>query len=132
MDRFESLGLKGGVWQGTIHREKAPGRVILTHLGEVVAEVEVTAAGQGQWHVSATIPADRLADGCQTFLLLEDNATGREQPQVNARRLASLPMIMGDVLSEDIQAELSLLRSELDLLKREFRRMASHLANSYQ
>jgi len=130
LDRFESLGLKGGIWQGSLRRDKAPGRVILTHLGEVVGEAEVTNVGEDRWHLSVAVPADRLADGCQTFILLEDGGTGREQPQRTAVRLASLPMIMGTVLDEDLQAEIGLLRAELDLLKREFRRMAANLALS--
>ena len=38
------------------------------------------------------------------------------------RVLASFSIVAGDALAEDIRAELSLLRAELDMLKKAFRR----------
>ncbi len=132
MDRFESLGLKGGVWQGVVRREQPFGRVVLTHLGEVVALAQVVEDGEKSWRISVTIPSERLVEGVQSFLLFEDHGEGLELPQPGAVRLASMPMIAGVALDEDILAELSLFRSELDMLKREFRRMAAALAESRQ
>ena len=37
-------------------------------------------------------------------------------------RLASFTVVMGQPLDEDIRAEMALLRAELDMLKRAFRR----------
>lgn len=132
MDRFESLGLKGGIWQGVVRREQPFGRVVLTHLGEVIALATVTPDGEKSWRISVAIPSERLFDGVQTFLLFEDGGEGLEALGADARRLASLPMIAGGALDEDLLAELGLLRSELDMLKREFRRMAAGLAQAGQ
>ena len=45
MSDFESLGLKGGIWQGVIARAEPPGRLSLVHLGERIAEVLATPEG---------------------------------------------------------------------------------------
>lgn len=125
MERFESVGFKGGVWQGILHRERAPDRVILTHHGETVAQARVTDGGPKIWRIAVAIPADRLSDGVQTFILLEDHGEGSEAPRPGAERLAVLPVLAGAMLDEDIPAELALLKAEVELLKREFRRMAT-------
>ena len=125
MDRFESFGLKSGIWQGVIRREAMPARVIVTCLGEVMAEAQVSADGEKQWRIAVTIPSQFLSDGIQTFLLMEDEGKGLEPPLPGAVSLASLPVIAGAALDEDLLAELSLMRTEIDLLKREFRRMAA-------
>lgn len=125
MDRFESVGLKGGVWQGILHRERAPDRLILTHHGDTVAQARITEGGAGAWKVTVGLPTDRLSEGVQTFILLEDHGEGNEAPRPGAARLASLSVLAGAVLDEDIPAELALLKAELELLKREFRRLAA-------
>lgn len=125
MDEFESLGLKSGIWQGILQRPTAPGRLALVHLGARVADARVTAQEDGSWRVAAAIPAQRLSDGVQTFLLMEDQGTEGEAVQPGALHLASLNIVAGQPIDEDLRAELSLMRSELDLLKRELRRLAA-------
>ena len=65
------------------------------------------------WHVQFTIPHDLLTDGVQTFLI-NDKSTGET--------LDSFAFVMGEALSDDIRAEIDLLRAELDMLKKAFRR----------
>ncbi|MFT4013377.1 MAG: hypothetical protein QM682_08225 [Paracoccus sp. (in: a-proteobacteria)] len=125
---FESLGLKSGIWQGVLRREVAPGRLLLVHLGSRVADARAAAQADGSWRIAAAIPALKLSDGVQTFLLLEDQGEGTEQPQPGALHLASLSIVAGAPLEEDMRAELDLIRSELDLLKKELRRLASNRA----
>ncbi|MDF3607704.1 hypothetical protein PE067_17100 [Paracoccus sp. DMF-8] len=129
-DRFEQIGLKGGIWQGVLHRDARPGRVILTHLGETVTEARVTEDGPGHWRVAVSIPSDRISDGVQSFILVEDGGAGLEPPGPGADRLAVVNLLAGAVLDEDIQAEISLLKAEIELLKREFRRMAAERRSS--
>lgn len=124
MSKFEALGLKGGLWQGVLHREEEPARLVLTHLGDVVSEGRATSEGPSLWRVSVPIPIERISDGIQTFVLLEDQGQGREAAQPGAIRLGSLPLIAGETLDEDLAAEISLLKAEIELLKREFRRVA--------
>ncbi|SDW80158.1 hypothetical protein [Litoreibacter albidus] len=65
------------------------------------------------WHVRFTIPREVLTDGVQTFLINE-KSTGDT--------LDSFAIVTGEVLSDDIRAEMDLLRAELDMLKKAFRR----------
>ncbi|KGJ04855.1 hypothetical protein SAMN04487972_108149 [Paracoccus halophilus] len=125
MSDFESLGLKGGIWQGVIARAEPPGRLSLVHLGERIAEVLATPEGAGQWRIASAIPSGRLSDGVQTFLLLEDRGEGAAPLQPGARQLGKLTLAAGALLDDDLLAELDLMRSELDLVKRELRRLAA-------
>lgn len=125
MDDFETLGLKSGIWQGILTRSAPPGRLVLVHLGSGVAEARVTAQEDGTWRVAAAIPAQRLSDGVQTFLLMEDGGEPGEALQPAARHLASFSIVAGEPIDEDLSAEINLMRSELDLLKREMRRLAA-------
>lgn len=125
MSDFESIGLKGGIWQGILTRPEAPGRLSLVHLAERIAEARATPEGEGLWRVAVAIPAAQLSDGVQTFLLLEDAGEGAEPVQPGALQHGKLTIAAGALLDEDLRSELELMRSELDLIKRELRRLAS-------
>lgn len=126
MSEFESLGLKSGIWQGVLRREAAPSRLLLVHMGVRVAEARATTQDDGSWRIAAAIPSEKLSDGVQTFILLEDQGEGAEPPQPGATHIASLSMVLGAPLEEDMRAELDLMRSELDLVKKELRRLAAN------
>lgn len=125
MSDFESLGLKSGIWQGILRRDTPPGRVLLVHMGSRVADARATAQDDGSYRIAAAIPSDKLSDGVQTFILLEDGGQDSAQPQPGALHLASLSIVAGEPLDEDMRAEMDLIRSELDLVKKELRRLAS-------
>lgn len=122
---FSSLGLKGGVWEGALHSEDAPARVALTLNGRTVGLAEVHPDGEGRWRIRARVPAETLAEGVQTYILVADEGEGVEGPRPGARRIAYLPLLAGEGLDGDLRAEIDLLRAEIDLLKREFRRLAA-------
>lgn len=124
-DRFSSLGLKAGVWQGALRGDAPPGRIALTLNGRTVGLAEVTEDGPQLWRVSATLPPETLADGAQTYILIADDGEGTEGPRPAAVRLAKLPLLAGEALDDDLRAEIDLLRAEIDLIKREFRRLAT-------
>ncbi|EPX77674.1 hypothetical protein [Litoreibacter arenae] len=65
------------------------------------------------WHVRFEIPREVLTDGVQTFLITEKSSDAT---------LDSFTILTGEVLSDDIRAEMDLLRAELDMLKKAFRR----------
>lgn len=125
-DRFSSMGIKAGVWEGTLRCDTAPKRVALTLHGRTIGQASLTGDGDGIWRVNAPLPAEALADGSQTFMLIADDGEGLEGPRPGAERLANLPIIAGGVLDGDLRAEIDLLRAEIDLLKREFRRLATN------
>lgn len=109
--------LAAGVWEGVLTGAPATGpapALSVTHQNVTVPEVAVTASPDGTgWLVRIPIPADLIADGVQTFLVT-DTATGET--------LSSFALLAGEALAEDIRAEMDLLRAELDMLKRAFRR----------
>ena len=106
-----------GVWQGVLTREGEGNYqpdIQVTHLQEDIPGVEVVEnPDQGLWTVRVPIPPETISDGVQTFLI-RDRKTGET--------LDSFALISGDALSYDIRAEVTLLREELDMLKRAFRR----------
>lgn len=103
-----------GVWEGVLSGEPdgAP-EIEVTHLQEPVAGVEVIARPEGDWVVRVPVPVERISDGVQTFVIRDRRSGGT---------LDSFTLLAGDALSFDIRAEMALLREELDLLKRAFRR----------
>ena len=125
-DAFTSAGLRGGVWHGTLRAETAPPRIALICNGTVAGGVEVAATNEpGLWRVTAPLPPGCLSDGAQTFVLIADDGTGDEPPRPGAARLGRLAIIAGTPLADDLVAEIALLRAEIELLKREFRRLTT-------
>ena len=116
------MRLAEGVWEGLLSaRDASAPRLLLRHKDELVGEPETVEAGEGpggtaNWLVRFRVPVDRLSDGVQTFVI-EDATTGDA--------LAHETVVAGEVLDEDIRAEVSLLRAEIDMLKRAFRRHCS-------
>jgi hypothetical protein len=106
--------LAGGIWEGelTAPADSAP-TLAVTHLGEALDGVTLDPQGPGRWLVRIAIPVGVLADGVQT-ILVADAATGD--------RLGRIVLIAGDALDDDLRADVDLLRAELDMLKRAFRR----------
>lgn len=124
MSDFENLGLKAGVWSGLLHRPAAPDRVGLVHRGAVVAEARVAPVKDGMWRIEVDLPGGQISDGVTSFLLSEVNS-GDDQAALPGNRLASLSVMAGQALEQDMLVELELIRAELDLLKREFRRFGA-------
>lgn len=108
-------GIRQGAWRGIVsHADSTPPTLSVTHLGKPIEGVEMQATeAAGQWTLQFPIPAEAISDGVQTLLIV-DATTGET--------LAHVTLIMGEVLGEDIRAETDLLRAELDMLKRAFRR----------
>ena len=107
--------IHAGVWEGTLTGADTAPDLAVTHDGQEVpgATLREDPDGAGRFRVTVPIPAELLSDGVQTFLIT-DRATGD--------RLASFSVVTGQPLDEDLRAEVALLRAELDMLKRAFRR----------
>lgn len=115
--RLIGMRLRAGVWEGVLdvgHGGAAPGIEVL-HLGERLDGVTVTPDpdAPGRYAVAVPIPAEMLSDGLQTFVIRD---AGRGET------LSSLAVLAGAPLEEDLRAEIALLRAELELLQRAFRR----------
>jgi hypothetical protein len=117
--------IRAGVWEGVLTGMRDLPKLLVTHLEKPVSGVETTplAGRPGDWAVRVPIPVETLSDGVQTYLIL-DAAT--------ETRLAEFCVIAGAHIDDDIRAEVDLLRAELDLLKRAFRRHCLDTAGTPQ
>jgi len=105
-----------GIWEGllTLGDGAAPVPDIeVTHLERALDGVELKDTGDDGWVLRFPIPTAILNEGVQT-LLISDKRSGDT--------LAHFTIVTGEPLEDDLRAELDLLRSELDMLKRAFRR----------
>jgi len=110
--------LRAGVWEGVLSgglgKGEAPELQVL-HQETPLRDVSVVAdtGTPGTWRVRIGIPPEALSDGVQTFLINDPDG---------GDLLASFTIVTGEPLEDDIRGELDLLRAELDMLKRAFRR----------
>lgn len=113
--RLTRTRIRAGVWEGVLTGALAEPQLAVVHLQAEVPGVSVAEIPDrpGDWQVRVPIPADALSEGVQTFLI-RDRASGDT--------LAHFTIVTGVALDEDIRAEVDLLRAELDMLKRAFRR----------
>lgn len=101
-----------GVWEGVLTGATDPTLEVL-HAGTALDGVQVVAlpGETGRYAVRVPIPLALLNDGVQTFLI-----------RSGAEVLARFTVIMGVPMEDDVRAEIDLMRAELDMLKRAFRR----------
>lgn len=107
--------LLNGTWQGIVETTKttAP-HIDVYHLDTPITKVVVAPTDiAGRWAVSVPIPKSAITEGVQSFIVC-DAQTGT--------KLGDFTLLAGDVVGHDIRVELQLLRAELDMLKRAFRR----------
>lgn len=106
-----------GVWEGVLTAtddEADQPNLGVTHLDKALGQLLLSkTTDANQWSVRIPIPLELIADGAQTFLIF-DKDTGET--------LDSFTIIAGDAVTDDIRAEVTLLRAELDMVKRAFRR----------
>ena len=109
--------LSEGVWEGVISRQDAsdsPPRVAVTHMQVPLEGVQLSPLDSGgAWSLRIPVPVQAISDGVQTIVIAD---------QDSGDTIGAFSLIAGEVLSDDIRVEVSLLREELDLLKRAFRR----------
>ena len=105
-----------GIWEGVVSGTTAGVRpaIAVTHLEQPVPGAELVETAQnGGWLLRIPVPREALSDGMHTFLIRDP---------VDGETLESFAILAGEALSDDIRAGMDLLREELDLLKRAFRR----------
>ena len=119
--QFDDLGLSDGIWRGMLHAPAAPARLCVMDEGRIVADATLKGDAKGPWQVEAELPASVMSEGIRSLLLVVCDEDG---PRPGASALGRLDLRAGRPLDQDLLAEIALLRAELDLLKREFRRYA--------
>lgn len=104
--------IRDGVWHGVLLGATQEPELDVRHRDQPVPGVEVVQGDVG-WMVQIPIPVESISDGVQTFVVADKR---------DGETLASFTLIAGEALGDDIRAEMELLRAELDMLKRAFRR----------
>jgi hypothetical protein len=107
--------IRAGVWEGILTGVAGEPKLDVLHQDQPVSGLTVQPAdGQpGAWALRLPIPAELLSEGVQTFLIRTVGA---------AEVLGHFTIITGVAMEDDVRAEIDLLRAELDMLKRAFRR----------
>ena len=104
-----------GVWLGLLSGSREKPRIEVRHRERVIEGVSIGEAPDG-WTVSVPIPKETISEGVQNFAVYAPDED---------RKLADFTLIAGEPADEDLRTEVALLRSELDMLKRAFRRHCS-------
>ncbi|EBA13706.1 hypothetical protein [Roseobacter sp. CCS2] len=112
--QFINTTIKAGVWQGDLlgAKDETPD-LRVTHLGEALEQVSFERDGsRNLWRVSVTLPQEILSDGVQTCVISDGSGA----------TIGTISIICGTPLTDDLRAEIALLRAELDLLQKAFRK----------
>jgi len=111
------IRMRNGAWEGVVTGGKDLSQrpdIRVSHLDQPVAGVALTPDPKGgRWLLRIPIPAEAIADGVQTFVVFNG---------ADGEKLAAFTLIAGEAVADDLRAEVELLRAELDMLKRAFRR----------
>ncbi len=114
--KLTNLRLIDGGWVGrltTAAGQPAP-ELRVTLSGHALKEVRIEQDDEpGQWRLAVPLPIEHLADG--VIVLQIADAAGDAL-------IGEYHLVAGQSLPDDLRGEVSLLRAELDLLKRAFRR----------
>ena len=112
---LSGASIRAGVWEAIVTGIAVLPSLEVMHLERALPGLNCTPfEGQpGAWRVRVPIPVEVLHDGVQTFVL---------RNTVDETRLGHFTLIAGVAMEDDIRAEIDLLRAELDMLKRAFRR----------
>ena len=108
------IRLRNGVWEGRVGGSKSRPDIQVLYLNQPVEGVEMNESEEaGHWNLSVPVPNQAIADGVHVFLIVDS---------ADNTRLGDFTLLAGEVMADDLRAEVELLRAELDMLKRAFRR----------
>lgn len=105
-------------WEAVISRvdgaaiSEAPKFSVLLD-GKQLLGITYKSGEDGAWEMTVPVPAEAVADGIRTIVILDSETD---------ECLASISLLSGEALDDDLRAEVDLMRQELDMLKRAFRR----------
>ncbi|GGE25313.1 hypothetical protein SAMN05421774_10936 [Gemmobacter megaterium] len=109
--------IRAGLWEGVLRADPAGPvpEVEVRHLDRRVEGATLASIPDkpGHWALRVPVPVQALSDGVQTFVILSTTS---------GATLGHFTIVTGADRGEDLRAEVDLLRAELDMLKRAFRR----------
>lgn len=107
--RFENA-----LWEGHVTSESTP-QIEVLYLDEPLPGVVLAPDADG-WALRIPVPPSALSEGVHC-IVIRDEITGQ--------KLGDFTIIAGSPAEDELRSEVALLRAELDLLKRAFRRSQS-------
>lgn len=114
---LSKIRFHNGIWEGRITNAPDTGArpdIQVRYLDQLVDGVTLKEGSTGsEWDLYVPVPSHAVADGVHSFVIY-DGATDR--------KLDDFILIAGEATANDLRAEVELLRAELDMLKRAFRR----------
>lgn len=106
--------LQGGRYEGILTADDMPPVIEAVHMERIIGTADVSpSAGKNRFQVGFDLPASVVSDGVQVVSLRSAS---------DGEVLDRITLLAGAALDEDLRAEIALMRDELDLLKRAFRR----------
>lgn len=113
--------LQGGRYEG-LFNGRADAGIEAVHEDQVVAAAGLMPDDRapGRFRVTLDLPATVIAEGVQVIAL---------RSTMSGAVLDRITLMSGAPLDEDIRAEVALLRDELEMLKRAFRRHCAETAD---
>ncbi|MFK7867795.1 MAG: hypothetical protein AB8B58_01005 [Roseobacter sp.] len=112
---IEHTRLSEGVWHIDLNSDAPRPSLTAYYKNTALQQIEIAPSGTpALWRVKVPLPPEVLSDGVHTVLLCAD---GQEDTP-----LSHLTVMAGEIIGDDMRAEVTLLRAELDLLKSAFRR----------
>ncbi|WP_170605689.1 hypothetical protein [Ruegeria arenilitoris] len=102
---------ENAIWEGHILSDAEPS-IEAIYLDELLEGIELIPANGG-WNLRIPVPIAALSDGVHCIAIYDADSD---------RKLSDFTIIAGTPAADDLRAEVALLRSELDMLKRAFRR----------
>ncbi|MBU3032946.1 hypothetical protein [Tritonibacter mobilis] len=114
---LQKIRFRSGTWEGRIENAPTSGarpQIIVRYLDREVSGVTLKEAeAPGCWALTIPVPIEAVSEGVQSFVIIDADANVK---------LGDFTLIAGEPLADDLRAEVELLRAELDMLKRAFRR----------
>ncbi|PTE20423.1 hypothetical protein C5F48_17590 [Cereibacter changlensis JA139] len=106
--------LRAGIWEAVLEGVRGQPALEVTLLEAPVGfSLTELPDRPGTLALRVPLPVEALSEGVQTVLVRD---------AVSGATLGHVSIIAGAALEEDLRAEIDLLRAELDMLKRAFRR----------
>ena len=114
---LSKIRFHNGIWEGRISNVPETGaqpNIQVRYLDQLVEGVSLKEGGTGnEWELHVPVPNHAVADGVHSFVIYDDASDSK---------LGDFTLIAGEAAADDLRAEVKLLRAELDMLKRAFRR----------
>ncbi|KUJ76440.1 hypothetical protein AVO45_11625 [Ruegeria marisrubri] len=116
--KLTGIRFDNGIWEGHLSGSGWPD-IEVRYLDQPVEGVAVAEADNG-WTLQVPVPLRAISEGVHTFLIYD---------AASNTRLGDFTVIAGAPAADDLRAEVALLRAELDMLKRAFRRHCADTAD---